>query len=196
MVDPTVLDAASAVQYLPGKIMKAGASYLSAPADNGGNTPSAATTYVLDMNQASPAWTQTASMANPRTHLNLTILPDDTVLATGGSTDIGGVNDAHAVYAAELWSPATQTWTTMASEQRPRLYHSTALLLPDGRVVVAGGGHNFYNSLAEPTAEIYSPPYLFKGARPTITSAPATLAYGVQFLRRNARRGRASPRSH
>ena len=61
--------------YLPGKIMKAGSSYLSAPADNGGNIPSAATTYVLDMTQASPAWTQTASMANPRTHLNLTSCP-------------------------------------------------------------------------------------------------------------------------
>src|SRR5262249_6556145 len=113
VVDPTILDAGSGVMYLPGKIMKAGSSYLSAPADNGGGVPSKAATYVLDMNQASPAWQQTASMANARTHLNLTILPDGNVLATGGSTDIGGVNPAHAVYAAELWSPATQTWSTM-----------------------------------------------------------------------------------
>src|SRR5207302_9054707 len=89
VVDSTVLDAGSAVQYLPGKIMKTGSSYLSPPADNGGGVPSAATTYVIDMNQPTPAWQQTASMANPRTHLNLTILPDGTVLATGGSTDIG-----------------------------------------------------------------------------------------------------------
>ncbi len=183
VVDPTVLDAGSAVQYLPGKIMKTGSSYLSAPADNGGGTPSAATTYVIDVNQPSPAWQQTASMANPRTHLNLTILPDDTVLATGGSTDIGGVNPAHAVYQAELWSPATQTWEPMASEQVPRLYHSTALLLPDGRVAVAGGGHNFYNNIAYPNAEIFSPAYLFKGPRPTITQAPPTnLAYGNAFF--------------
>src|SRR5215472_8679624 len=104
------------------------------------------------MNASSPAWQQTASMANARTHLNLTILPDDTVLATGGSSDIGGVNPTNAVYAAELWSPVTQTWTTMASMQTPRLYHSTALLLPDGRVVVAGGGRNFYNNIASPSA--------------------------------------------
>jgi hypothetical protein len=182
VVDPTILDAGSAVQYLPGKIMKAGSSYLSAPPDNGGGVPSAATTYVIDMNQSSPAWQQTASMAYARTHLNLTILPDDTVLATGGSSDIGGVNPSNAVYPAELWSPVTQTWSTMASMQIPRLYHSTALLLPDGRVAVAGGGHNFYNSIAYPSSEIYSPPYLFKGARPTITSAPSTLAYGSNFF--------------
>ncbi|QEH32282.1 Chitodextrinase precursor [Aquisphaera giovannonii] len=182
VVDPTALDAGSAVQYLPGKVMKAGSSYLSAPADNGGGTPSANTTYVIDMNGASPAWQQTASMANARTHLNLTILPDDTVLATGGSSDIGGVNPAHAVYPAELWSPVTQTWTTMASMVTPRLYHSTALLLPDGRVVVAGGGHNYYNNIAYPSAEIYSPAYLFKGARPTVTSSPSTLSYGSSFF--------------
>jgi hypothetical protein len=182
VVDPTVLDAGSAVMYQPGKIMKTGSSYLSAPPDNGGSTPSAATTYVIDMNQANPAWQQTASMAHARTHLNLTILPDDTVLATGGSSDIGGVNPANAVEAAELWSPTTHTWTTMASEQVPRLYHSTALLLPDGRVAVAGGGHNFFNSIAYPNAEIYSPAYLFKGARPTITSAPSTLAFGNSFF--------------
>jgi hypothetical protein len=181
-VDPTVLDAGSAVEYLPGKIMKAGSSYLSAPPDNGGSTPSKATTYVLDTTQANPTWQQTASMANARTHLNLTILPDDTVLATGGSTDIGGVNPANAVYQAELWSPVTQTWAPMASESQPRLYHSTALLLPDGRVAVAGGGHNFYNSIAYPNIEIYSPAYLFEGARPTITSAPQTLSYGQGFF--------------
>jgi hypothetical protein len=182
-VTSTPLDAGSAVQYLPGKIMKTGSSYLSAPPDNGGSTPSAATTYVIDMNQQTPNWQQTASMANPRTHLNLTILPDDTVLTTGGSTDIGGVNTANAVYQAELWSPTTQTWTPMASEQIPRLYHSTALLLPDGRVVVAGGGHNYFNSLADPNAEIYSPAYLFKGARPTISQAPSSpLGYGQNFF--------------
>src|SRR5262249_21059982 len=80
VVDPTVLDGGSAVMYAPGKIMKAGSSYLSAPPDNGGNAPSAATTYVLNMTQGSPSWQQTVSMAFPRTHLNLTVLPDGNVL--------------------------------------------------------------------------------------------------------------------
>jgi N,N-dimethylformamidase beta subunit-like, C-terminal/Concanavalin A-like lectin/glucanases superfamily/Galactose oxidase-like, Early set domain/Bacterial Ig domain/Glyoxal oxidase N-terminus len=181
-VDPTVLDAGSAVMYAPGKIMKAGSSYLSAPADNGGNTPSAATTYVLDTTQGTPAWQQTASMAYPRTHLNLTVLPDGTVLATGGSSVIGGIDPATGVLPAELWNPTTKTWTTMASLSRAREYHSTALLLPDGRVMVSGSGHNFANNYAEQSSEIYSPPYLFKGARPTVTSSPGDLAYGASFF--------------
>jgi len=61
-----------------------------------------------------------------------------------------------------------------------RLYHSTALLLPDARVIVMGGGR--FNGVNEPTdqlnAEIYSPPYLFKGSRPAITFAPAQIGYG------------------
>jgi hypothetical protein len=182
VVDPTVLDAGSAVMYAPGKIMKAGSSYLSPPPDNGGNTPSAATTYVLDMTQATPAWQQTASMAYPRTHLNLTVLPDGNVLATGGSTVIGGIDPATGVLPAELWNSTTMTWSTMASLSRAREYHSTALLLPDGRVLVAGSGHNFANNYAEYSQEIYSPPYLFKGARPTITSSPGTVNYGSSFF--------------
>ena len=77
-------------------------------------------------------------MANARSFLNLTELPDGTVVATGGETDKNGGNINNAVYAAELWSPTTQTWSTMASMHTPREYHSTALLLPDGRVLQSG----------------------------------------------------------
>jgi hypothetical protein len=80
-VDTRVFDGHSSAMYLPGKIIKAG----TATADHQGY-PAAATTYVLDMTQSSPAWQQTASMAFPRSYLNLTLLPDGTVLATGGST--------------------------------------------------------------------------------------------------------------
>ena len=65
----------------------------------------------------------------------------------------------------------------------PRLYHSEALLLPDGRVVVLGGGR--FNGIDESTdqlsAEFFSPPYLFKGSRPVISSAPGQLSYGQPF---------------
>ena len=60
------------------------------------------------------------------------------------------------------------------------LYHSSSLLLQDGRVLLAGGGA-FAPAANESNAEIYSPPYLFKGPRPTITSAPTQLQLGQNF---------------
>ncbi len=179
-VDPRVLDGHSAAMYLPGKIIKAG----TATSDNPGH-PSAPTTYIIDMNQPSPKWETVAPMANPRSYLNLTILPDGNVLATGGGTTTDKANFATAVYPAELWSPVTKTWTTMSSMQTPRLYHSIGLLLPDATVLVSGGGRENGRSQPdpkdEPNVEIFSPPYLFKGPRPVISSAPSLLQYGGSF---------------
>jgi hypothetical protein len=64
----------------------------------------------------------------------------------------------------------------MASIAEYRGYHSTALLLPDGRVLSAGG------NVGGPNAQIFSPPYLFKGARPTIASAPTSVGYGQKVF--------------
>jgi hypothetical protein len=170
----TALNGGSSVMYEPGMIMKSGF----ARNPDFSSAPAVKTTYVLDMTQPSPTWQQTASMQFARTQHNLTILPDGTVLATGGGATSDVNNLSGAVFAAELWSPATEAWTTMASMQVPRLYHSTALLLPDGRVLSAGGGRF---GVDQPSAEIYAPPYLFKGPRPTITSTPAQVAYGASF---------------
>ena len=179
-VDSHVFDGHSSVMYSPGKIMKAG----TAAADIQG-LPAAATTYALDMTQQSPAWQATSPMAFPRSYLNLTTLPDGQVLATGGSTTTDKANAAAAVYAAELWSPATKSWTTLSSEQIRREYHSTALLMPDARVLVAGGGRENGRSQPDPNdqlnAELFSPPYLFKGPRPVIASAPSTIPYNATF---------------
>lgn len=162
--------------FSPGKIMKAGSA-----TDSQGSGPSSNTTYVLDMTQPSPAWQQTPAMAYARSFLNLTTLPDGSVLATGGESDKNGGVIANAIFAAEMWSPQSQTWTTMASMHTPREYHGTALLLPDGRVVESGMGADFGNVPDEMSAEFYSPPYLFKGARPTISQAPTVVHYGTAF---------------
>ena len=79
-------------------------------------------------------------MSYPRSYHNLTLLPDGTVLASGGMTTSDGVDLSKAVLPAEIWDPATETWKTVASLTTGREYHSTALLLPDGRVLMAGGG--------------------------------------------------------
>ncbi len=175
-VDPAVLDGGSAVSYLPGRIMKSGTGW-------NPDLPvvsAAPTTYVIDMTQPSPLWRQTASMAFARTQHNLTLLPDGTVLVTGGAGN-SDVNDVSAaVYVAELWNPTTEAWKTLDTAHRPRMYHSTALLLPDARVLVAGGGRFGVDELS---AEIYSPPYLFAGPRPAITAAPTTpIGYAGSFF--------------
>jgi len=177
VLDSRIIDGGSATMYSPGKILKAGSA-----ADSQSTGPSSNTTFLLDTAQSSPAWQQVPSMAYPRSFLNLTTLPDGTVLATGGETDKNGGNINNAVYAAELWSPQTQTWTTMASMHTPREYHSTALLLADGRVLQSGMGADFGNVPDEMSAEFYSPPYLFKGARPTITQAPTQIHFATNFF--------------
>jgi Domain of unknown function (DUF1929) len=113
---------------------------------------------------------------------NITMLPDGTALATGGETDKNEGTISKAVYAAELWSPQSQTWSTMASMHTPREYHGTALLLPDCRVLESGMGADFGNVPDEKNAEFYSPPYLFKGPRPTISQSPSQIQYGSNFL--------------
>lgn len=175
-VDASIIDAGSATMYRPGMILKAGTA-------SDGNTPvrpSSANAYVIDMTAPSPRWQATASMANPRAFLNLTTLPDGSVLATGGESTADGTNVANAVKAAEVWSPTTGQWSTLASESRPRLYHSVALLLPDGRVLVGGSGNDGAVPI-ELNYEIFSPPYLFNGPRPAITLAPGVVGLAEPF---------------
>jgi hypothetical protein len=172
VVDPVPVDGGSSVMYLPGKIMKSGTSHdPDRPPD-----PSTNRTYVIDMTAPSPHWVETAPMAFSRTYHNLTSLPDGNVLVTGGGSTSDAVALGGARLMAELWNPTTQTYTSLSAGSVPRLYHSWAMLLPDARVLVgAGGRFNGYPS-NDPSdmlnAEIYSPPYLFKGARPVISSAP------------------------
>src|SRR5919109_3905750 len=110
-----------------------------------------------------------------RRQLNALMLPDGKVLVTGGTSGSGFNDETNPVFAAEMWDPATEQWTTLASATVPRLYHSTTLLLPDGRVLSMGGNDHL-------ETEIFSPPYLFKGARPAITSAPGSVGYGQSFF--------------
>ena len=109
-------------------------------------------------------------MAFARSYHNLTLLPDGTVLASGGQSNSDGRDLSKSVLPAEIWNPDTETWTTVDALQNGRLYHSTALAparrsRADGRRRCAPAGMR----RTMKNAEIYSPPYLFKGARPTIT---------------------------
>jgi len=162
----------AAVMYDTGKVLIMGGFPL------GANSPPTNTAEVIDL-QAGATWRYVASMAVARTQLNATLLPDGKVLVTGGHSGLGNNDPTAPVYMAEMWDPQTESWTSMASMAIFRGYHSTSTLLPDGRVLCAGGDD------AVPSGdnrEIYSPPYLFKGPRPTISSAPATIGYGQTFF--------------
>lgn len=183
-------DYGSAVMYETGKVLYVGgggnAGWRQALEDPKTNTPTA-TAETIDLNATSPSWQFTGSMANPRRHMNATVLPDGQVLATGGTRGGGKLvdfSDANAVHAAELWNPATGQWTTLASNSITRVYHSVSLLLPDGTVLHGSSGDAMDGTAVVPPQrnhEIFSPPYLFKGARPTITSVPAEVGYGQTF---------------
>ena len=120
------------------------------------------------------------------------MLADGTVLATGGNSSGAPLVDLNnGVYTGELWNPATGKWTTLAPEQVTRQYHSTALLLPDGRVLSAGGGIcgtcDSVGYLGK-NGQVFSPPYLFKkdgsgdlASRPEISSAPGEVGYNAPF---------------
>ena len=138
----------------------------------GGDDPPTATAETIDLNAATPTWNSTSSMHFARRQHNAVILPDGKVLIVGGSSGSGFDNSATPVLQTEMWNPATGTFTVMASIATYRGYHSTALLLPDGRVLSAGG------NVGGPNAQLFSPPYLFAGARPNVASAPTSASYG------------------
>ena len=140
----------------------------------GGGDPALGHVSMVDMNGASPTWRAVAPLNFPRRRMNLTILADGTAIALGGTRS--GDDESQAVLDSEIWNPTTETWTTVAPMAEARMYHSSAVLLDDGRVLVAGG-----EAAGRLRAQIYSPAYLFKGARPTIASAPSTIGYGSSF---------------
>jgi hypothetical protein len=121
------------------------------------------------------------------------VLPTGQVIAFNGANrdDVLAPGDSFPVKQAELFDPATQTWTPLASSHDDRTYHNTAVLLPSGQILIGGNApisnsdsftHNwpggFSNNFRDPSFEIYNPPYLFWGQRPSITAAPSNLSYG------------------
>jgi len=148
----------------------------------GGGDPATATTEIIDLAAPTPQWQYGPPMSQPRIEMNATLLPNGRVLALGGSS-----RDEDATTAslnADLYDPDTNTFSSAGTNVFPRLYHSNALLLPDGTVALLGS--NPTQGVYEPHIEIYSPAYLFNvdgsvATRPTVTGVPGTITYGGTF---------------
>lgn len=189
-VSSTYRESGSAVLYDTDRVLIAG----------GGPAMPTNSAETIDLSAANPSWTPANPMAFPRKHHNLTLLADGSVLAVGGTQGPGFNSscDGEVVYRPEIWkpspvNPSNGTWTTMAPMSYRRQYHSTAVLLIDGSVLVGGtteqpstapacrGFDNVYQT------EIFSPPYLFnadgtRAARPILSYAPPAVTYGQQFF--------------
>jgi len=152
----------------------------------GGGNPATPTTEIIDLSVPTPVWTPGPSMSTGRIQMNATILPNGKVLAEGGS--VNNESPDTAGKSADLYDPVAQTFSSGGTASYSRLYHSTALLLPDATVVSMGsnpGARGRY----EPAIEIYTPPYLFDANdnlitsnRPSITGiSAAVIGYNAPF---------------
>ncbi|HEX2324841.1 MAG TPA: galactose oxidase-like domain-containing protein [Chloroflexota bacterium] len=143
-----------------GKVLNAG----------GGNPAGTDEARIFDFSTPDAGWRTIGPMAHPRWFPNSALLPDGTLLVVGG----GRFYNSDPVMEPELFDPETETWRQDAPMEVPRLYHSTAVLLPDGRVWVAGTD-------GETRMEVYIPDYLAAGPRPVLFAAPQSVAYGQGF---------------
>jgi len=157
----------------------------------GGNKDDAST-YLYT---AGRGWTKSTSRAFGRTMDDTLILPDSTLITLNGSYGIrnygfGDYNpNAILKYRQVEMRDAAGKWTLGPAERLPRGYHSNAVLLPDGRIMVTGdelqqlaSNPDIKNRAVNGTIEIYEPSYLFKGPRPELTKVPdSPIGYGHYF---------------
>ncbi len=160
----------------------------------GGDNPATDTTELIDLSPAgaqlsaacptyAPCWVPGPKMAQARVEMEATILPNGKVLVDGGSAKDEDASTASMK--AEIYDPATNSFSSAGSNAFPRLYHNVQLLLPDGTVALTGG--NPEQGVFENHIEIYQPAYLFNAdgslaTRPTIgANAPASISYAGSF---------------
>lgn len=190
-------DQGTSVMYDRGKVIVIGGRQ--------GQTAVTSHTELIDLTQPSPIWTTGPAMNFPRYFATSVLMPNGQVFVVGGSR-CGGRNNLQsadgactngAIMNPEIYTPSTGQWSIMAAQQVIRMYHSVAVLMPDARIMVAGGGRpgafgengflGYDPVLAHKEVEIFSPPYLFNpsdgtpATRPAITSAPSRIAYQQGF---------------
>ena len=179
-----------------GRILLIGGGYWHGGAQDPGAQPTSV--EVLETQGATPSWKGVDDVHHPRINVNMVLLPDGTVLILGGHSRHKFTHNANEhTLIAELFDPevgldpdnSADPFTDTGEIHRARMYHSVALLLPDGSVFSAGGddSHSPPTTPGEPfpgdqkSFEIYEPPYFFRGIRPRISEAPKAITYGEAF---------------
>ncbi|WP_363797048.1 galactose oxidase-like domain-containing protein [Lysobacter firmicutimachus] len=176
---------APSAQFSRDKILMAGGAVAFGDEDPKQDTlarqvPARKKSFVIDLDTGTAR--RVADMRYPRYQANAVTMPDGQVFVTGGSPKSFLFNNTGAIVAPEMYNPATNAWTTLAPAARPRIYHSVAILLPDGRVWVGGGGQCGTCTVNESAAEIFTPPALLRNLpRPVIAAAPKTVGFGQRF---------------
>ncbi|MEO6503390.1 MAG: galactose oxidase-like domain-containing protein [Jatrophihabitantaceae bacterium] len=145
------------------------------PYDMHNQAGATASTAIVDLTEPAPQYIPAANLNMARMHLCATLLPDRTVLVNGGA--MMEETAAQASLGAEIYHVDNDRWEMAADSRVPRLYHSIALLMPDGKVVTAGS--NPQRKTEELRIEVFWPPYLFAGPRPSVTPAKSDLRYGA-----------------
>ena len=145
----------------------------------GGGGPVAATrrTDIVDLKVVGAHFVPGPDMAHARGLHNCVILPDRTVLVSGGG--LHGETRADAVHQAEIYDPTANLFRSAGTQVVSRLYHSIALLMPDGRVITAGSNPDRGDD--ELRLELYHPPVFVPGA----AAVHSVGAGGVDLWKRN-----------
>ncbi|PYK58589.1 MAG: hypothetical protein DME21_15390, partial [Verrucomicrobia bacterium] len=175
------------VMYDEGRILVAGGGANTTANPNDTTTGTSSTlAYTVDVRSGTSVVTPAASMAFARQFANAVVLPNGQVMVIGGNTSGLKFNDTGSIFTPEIWNPATGQWRAAADASVPRNYHSLALLLPDGRILSAGGGLGG-NSADHRDAQLFTPPNLFNpdgslAARPVLNTAPPSIGVGTRFI--------------
>ena len=140
-------------------------------------------TRLIDLKDKNPHFADGPTLEKGTRYPQSSILPDDTVLVSGGSEDYRGRSDSD-ILQARIYHPDTNTFQRVADPLVGRNYHSGSILLPDGRIMFFGSD-SLYGDKAntkpgkfEQRIEIYTPPYLYRDSRPSLSGGPQTIARG------------------
>lgn len=124
------------------------------------------------------AWSLGENFAPVRSRASIVLLPDGNVLVMGGfkaeASDPTPVNRWGQVRLTDLYDIKTDRWRRLADMNVAREYHATPILVPDGRVLIAGGEGRPGVPPPSSRVEAFSPPYLFRGPRPEIRNLSQT----------------------